>query len=87
MWILTLTSFSSDPENEFAKSEWAEFMFETNEITNANESTEGLTTIELKSGYRTTIAMAWDDFKKEFPPKTIHINTRIAYESNYQVKN
>jgi hypothetical protein len=80
MKIHTLAKFDTDISVDGVDAfEWAPIIFDTEDIVMANRASEGITTIELKSGYRITVAIKWEEYTKTVDFENV-IDPKINYE-------
>lgn len=88
MKILTLARFYKDHEHgeiEIKEQvEWTEYIFESDDISVANESMDGYSTIELKGCDRQTVAIDWEEMKKLVGFEKSMINSKAKYEYKEQ---
>jgi hypothetical protein len=87
MKILTLARFYKEQEHEIELKEnveWTEYIFESDDISVANESIGGYSTIELKGCDRQTVAIDWEEMKTLVGFEKSMINKKANYEYQEQ---
>jgi len=90
MKILTLARFYKDHDHDHGEIqikeqvEWTEYIFESDNISVANASTDGYSTIELKGCERQTVAIDWEEMKKLVGFEKSMINSQAKYEYSEQ---
>lgn len=88
MKILTLARFYKEQDHEIELKEdqvvWTEYIFESDDISVVNASSDGYSTVELKGCERQTVAIDWKDMKKLVCWDKSMINSKANYEYNEQ---
>jgi len=87
MKILTLARFHKEQEHDIElkdQVEWIEYIFNPNDISVTNESSDGYSTVELKGCERQTVAIDWEEMKKLVGFDKKMISNKALYEYKEQ---
>lgn len=87
MWIKTKAEFNEDPDSEYSKPYWGDFIFNTNDLKSFNRGSNDLTTMDLSDNVRIRVAISFDDMINLVDIEKVMIAPKVAYEVGENVTN